>query len=307
MVGVTVGHGPVDVLLIGAPKCGTTTLWSVLRSQDWFVAPRVKELHHFASPDPVADEVYRSWFPPSDDRDPERLRGEATPDYLSSFEAPRRIAEHNPDVRLVVALRDPVDRAVSAFQHARRVGAVPRGASLDQVYWDEARRRTLSRDWTRIRWDGMYGRHLARYLRAFRREQLHVLFLEELVADPDGALSSLGRFLGHPDLGADRLPHENASRDVVSPTLERLVVRSTRRLRRAGLLPESLALTRIRQAWAREPAPVRLEPTTVERLVTDLLPDVDLLETQLGRRPPWPRFGGPSSDAGVRDRAQVPA
>lgn len=281
-------RGPVDVLIIGAPKSGTTSLWAVLREQTWFVPPRVKELHHFSAVEPVADAVYRGWFPAR--TAPDQLRGEATPNYLSSYDAPARIRDHNPDVRLVVVLRDPVARAVSAYQHARRVGGVPRHASFEDVFTDEARRRVATRGWTRIRWDGMYGRHLTRYLQFFPQEQLHTMFFEDLVADPATALADLGRFLDRRLTKEGALPHENRSREVISPLVEWVTSRLVAKGRRAGVLPPDLDLSRIRGLWSRDATDPAIDPAFLRRVVEDYAADVDLTARLLDRTPPWPRF-----------------
>lgn len=291
---VAVG-GPVDVLVLGAQKAGTTSLWAVLRRQDWFVPARLKELDHFSARSPVPDEVYRSWFGPKSH--PSQLRGEATPGYLSAYPAPARIRAHNPDVKLIAVLRDPVDRARSAFHHARRIGKVDRRAALEDVYREEARRRVTERSWTRIRWDGMYARHLERYLEHFPREQLHVLFFEELVADPDGTLAGLWRFVGREGTVGAELPHRNRGRDARLPVVERTFAHlgRTQRARRWALAGR--ALRTVQRLQARELAPAPLAGEAVSQIVEDYAPEVDRLTALLGRRPPWPRFAGTATSS----------
>lgn len=291
MVVVSPQPGPVDLLVLGAQKAGTTTLWQILCRQSWFARARTKELHHFDRPDLVPDSEYRSWFRPTTDA--MQLRGEATPGYLSAYRAPARIHAHNPEVKLVALLRDPVDRARSAFQHARRIGKVDRHARFEDIYRDEARRRVTERSWTRIRWDGMYARHLERYLEHFPPEQLHVLFFEDLVADPEQTLAGLWRFVGREGTEGPRLPHANPGRDTRLPFVERAAVRLLRPEGSARRLPThraAPAVRAVRRRLTRELTVTPLSDGALDHLVADYAPEVERVSLLLGRRPPWPRF-----------------
>lgn len=292
---------PVDLVVIGAQKCGTTSLWTVLGQQDWFVPSRTKELHHFSAQAPVPDATYRGWFP--ERSGPGLLRGEATPDYLSSYDAPHRMHAHNPDVRLIAILRDPVERAVAAFGHARRIGAIGRREMFADVYRDEAVRRVTRRSWTDIRWGGMYGHHLRRYLELFPLDQLHVIFFEELVTDPARGLDGLWTFLGREGTNPVTFPHENSGRDARLPRMEAGLVRIRRRFPTAMGGARQRFLRRMRPALSRPPTPFELETALRARIDADYAPDVDVLARLIGRRPPWPRFAGPHASRETAHRA----
>jgi hypothetical protein len=279
---------PVDIIVIGAQKSGTTSIWAALARQPWFIRAHSKELHHFGAPRPVPDHVYRSWFPES--HRPDARRGEATPDYLASMRAPARIREHNADVRLIALLRDPVDRAVSAFLHARQLGHVGAHESFEQVFLEEAHRRTTRRAWTRIRWDGMYARHLQRYLDEFPAEQLHIEYFEDLTAHPVEALSRLWSFLGVDGATTAQFPHRNPSRTSRFPRLNGRMAVLERRFRRRGHVGAAAAIQRGRAAMYRPAEPVPLTDALSRRITAHYAEEVALLPKIVGRTPPWPRF-----------------
>ncbi len=109
-------------LIIGAAKCGTTSLHHYLGEHPKIQVARRKELSFFVDePLPRGEghrgvEWYRSWFSPDF-----AVRGEATPAYTSARfgVTPERIRSVVPDVKLIVCVRDPVARAVSHYPQAR--------------------------------------------------------------------------------------------------------------------------------------------------------------------------------------------
>jgi hypothetical protein len=279
---------PVDFLVIGAQKAGTSSLWAILQKQPWLLAPPTKELHHFDVVRGWSDETYRAMFPEATTEG--QLRGEATPDYLASYEAPGRIRQHNANVRMVVLLRDPVERACSAFLHAQRFGAVSARDSLEAVHFGEARRRVKGAKWARIRWDGMYAHHLQLYLHLFEREQLHVEFFEDFIHDPASVLRRVWRFLGVPGLALEHLPHANPARSSRAPRLTGALHRSRRSLRVRGYRRIAGRLHQLEKRVMSPAPPLELGARVDKKITLDYLPDVIALTHLLGRRPPWPRF-----------------
>jgi hypothetical protein len=280
---------PVDFLVIGAQKSGTSSLWEVLKQEPWLLAPPIKELNHFGETGGGrSEDAYRAMFPEPTAEG--QLRGEATPNYLASYSAPRRIYQHNPDVRMVVLLRDPVDRAISAFQHAQRLGAISARASFEQIYFGEAQRLARGLEWSRIRWDGMYGRHLRRYLEQFEPDQIHVEFFEVLTEEPFDAIHRISSFLGVPTPEFENLPRINPARGSYLPGLTNTLRKSHRSLRAKGYGRSAKILAYLNRMLDRPASKVELTAQLEERLVMDYRPDVIALTGTLGRRPPWPRF-----------------
>ena len=110
---------PPDFLIIGVPKGGTSSLlqWLSTHPQLW-CHPR-KELHFFNGAWEQGEAWYRAQFPVFA---PSRgvLRGEATPNYFLDPRVPERVAAAAPQAKLILLLRDPLQRAISWIEHLRR-------------------------------------------------------------------------------------------------------------------------------------------------------------------------------------------
>jgi hypothetical protein len=173
-----------NFLVIGAQRAATTLLHQLLLAHpDVYVPVRRKEIHYFDRYFERGVTWYEGYFPTADAARQYRAIGEITPDYLAIEAAPARIHGLLPACRLIAILRNPVDRAYSYYQHARR----SRNERRDfQTFMRE--------EPTALAW-GLYHQHLQRYLALFSREALLVLVYEELVRDPGPELARLTRFL----------------------------------------------------------------------------------------------------------------
>ena len=218
------GRGPgqgrlvPDYLIIGVAKGGTTTLAAWLNEHP-FVAPAAqKEVHYFDYQYELGEDWYRSNFPTKRSREEfasshgrRFLTGEASPSYISHHWAPARIATDLPEVKLIVALRNPVDRAYSQFQMSRRAGEEPLESFAEAVEAEEERLRPeLARSaadptyysgrlgaWSYLL-RSRYAEQLERWLELFPRERFHFVKTEELAESPDRALEGVAAFLGLP-------------------------------------------------------------------------------------------------------------
>lgn len=174
-------HGP-DFLYIGTSKAGSTWLFNVLaRHPDVFLASD-KGLYYFDAHFDRGADWYLDHFRGSDGL----VRGEVSHSYLSSPQAASRIAALAPGVRLLVCLREPVDRAFSDYLDLRKNQQFdgPFALALEKYP------RLLDR--------GHYATHLRRYLDLFPREQLLVQLFDELRADPQAYADRVFDFLGVP-------------------------------------------------------------------------------------------------------------
>ncbi len=122
-------RGLPDFVIIGAQKSGTTSLYDfVIRHPE--IAPALKkEMHYFSINYKFGEQWYRSNFPTNLSRryftkktGQKLLSGEASPSYLFYPTVPSRMKKVLPDVKLIVILRNPVDRAYSQYHHSRRKG-----------------------------------------------------------------------------------------------------------------------------------------------------------------------------------------
>ncbi|HEX7887148.1 MAG TPA: sulfotransferase domain-containing protein [Phenylobacterium sp.] len=189
----------VNFVIAGVQKGGTTALFDYLRDYPDIALPDVKELHFF-------DDDRRDWIQPDyadyHARFPApvaRPCGEATPIYAYWPNSLERIAAYNPAMKLVVVLRDPVQRAWSHWrmEYARGVESHPFAWCIRQ-----GRQRLFDADpWGHHREysyveRGFYGEQMERLYRLFPRAQVLVLTSDALRSDHGSALAAVRAFLG---------------------------------------------------------------------------------------------------------------
>jgi hypothetical protein len=201
----TAGLRPLpDFLILGAQKAGTTALYAYLRWHPEITGPSFKEVSFFDRHYAKGERWYRAHMPVRR----RSLVGEASPSYLFHPLAPERVARLLPDARLIALLRNPVDRAFSHYQHEVALGrerlsfeaAVDREeermqGELDRMLRDPSYFSLAWWNYTYVA-RGRYAEQLERWFASFPREQLLVLFTEELSADTAGTYRGVLDFLG---------------------------------------------------------------------------------------------------------------
>jgi hypothetical protein len=170
-------------LHIGPGKTGSTWLHEVLSLHpDVYLSP-AKDLYFFSRYYDRGIDWYQSQFmhAPLD----VRVVGEVCPDYLAHAEVAQRIRTVlGPDVRLMVTLRDPVDRAFSAYLYAAKHGQA------------QPTFRATVADRPEITDEGNYATLLHRYVEAFGADALRIGVFEDFVADPQAFLDGTTDWLG---------------------------------------------------------------------------------------------------------------
>ena len=189
----------VTFMIVGVQKGGTTALFDYLGDHTDIALSDTKEVHFFdddthdwARPDYT---VYHAHFPPADPRP----CGEATPIYSYWPNSLERIRAYNPAMRLIMVLRDPVERAWSHWrmEYSRR-------AETEPFAWciREGRQRLFAADpWGHHREysyveRGFYGAQMEQLLALYPRDQILVLTSEGLRDSPAATLDGVRRFLG---------------------------------------------------------------------------------------------------------------
>jgi Sulfotransferase domain len=179
--------GPPDVVGVGAQRAGTTWWWrGAIRSHPGFVReakPR-KEVHFFDRfwteevPGDLADR-YARLFP----RPEGAITGEWTPRYMHDYWVPPLLARAAPAARILVMLRDPVERYRSGLAREQRIAA-EHDAPLEIAIVGDAVYRS------------MYAGQLERLFELYPRERVLILQHERCSADPFGEMQRTQRFLG---------------------------------------------------------------------------------------------------------------
>lgn len=296
-------HTP-NLFVVGAPKCGTTSLCHYLGSHPDVHIARQKEPLFFCSDQTHTEpwkisraDEYLALFEPGAGLD---WRGEGSVWYLSSRVAAQRIRAVSPDARIIIMLRNPVDMAASlhaqflysgnetirdfeaayAAQPARRRGAIipSRAHAPDGLLYTEV---------------GRYAEQVERYLSAFARDRVAVLIFEEFFADPGREYAKVLAFLGLEREADVDFTARNERHAVQSVSLQRFLVK----LPELWDAPRRLPPGRIRDALGRRlerlnaalvaynnrGGRLRLPPETRRRLHADFADDIARLEDLLGR------------------------
>ncbi len=182
-------------LIAGAQKCGTTSLAGAVRQHPEVHLSRRKEIHFFDRHFERGLDWYGSQFTPK----PHHTQvGEATPAYMYDAAARERLSETLPDARIVIILRNPVDRAYSHYWHKRRLGDEPLPTFEEAIAAEPQRR---SRDNVRARIGfayvdrGHYVDQIEQLVDRQGRDRVHVMLLDDLVQDRVATMRALLEFL----------------------------------------------------------------------------------------------------------------
>lgn len=210
------------LIIGGTTKAATTSVYFYLAEHPDICASSMKEPRFFLDEDyPVKSsyrmgreelERYLDFYGHCED---ERIRMEATPDYLHSPGTAARIARHLPDGRMVFLLREPVSRLESWFRFARQDGMIAR--DMDFGAFVRAQRKgeaaSSAPQHLRVLEQGRYAGDLERWIRALGRNRVHVVFFEDLVADARSVVADICGCVG-----LDPAPLAELEYEVHNPT-----------------------------------------------------------------------------------------
>ncbi|UCG37660.1 MAG: sulfotransferase domain-containing protein [Candidatus Bathyarchaeota archaeon] len=206
-----------DFIIIGAQRCGTTSLYNYLIQHPWIAPASNKEVHFFDYNFGKGLAWYRAHFPSFLHKYYSRrvqgqdtITGESSPYYLFHPHVPNRILETAPQVKLIVILRNPVDRAYSHYHHERRLG-------FEALSFEEAIRREEERlegELERMIRDekyhsfnhqhysylsrGIYVDQIRAWMNLFPKNQILILKSEDFHNDPRTVYNETVKFFGLP-------------------------------------------------------------------------------------------------------------
>jgi hypothetical protein len=298
-----------NFVVIGAPKCGTTSLHRYLSEHPDIYLPIQKELHFFSRPfikqltagpkdrDVLADiprtfEEYAVHY--ADVRD-ETAIGEISPSYLYFADVARAINQRLGEVKIIVILRDPIQKAYSQYLHLVRDNRET--LSFYDALLAEGGRHVAG--WSAI-WryaeSSLYTERLRTYRDVFGDENVKVLIFEEFIADTRGSLTELLEFLSvRDDVPLTTTTVHHRSGKPRSKLLSSLLSKRSPLSRVAkAFLPRALTDSMQRRLWSlntlRKEA---IDARSMSYLQEYFRGDVAELESLLGRSLPWFRGGQP--------------
>ncbi len=297
--------------VVGAPKCGTTVLDHYLGLHpDVFMAR--KEMHFFGSDLHFGSQFYRrdeqAYLSEFDAGDGPKLSGESSVWYLSSERAAAEIKGYNPDARIIIMLREPVEMLHSLYHQFLFDGNenLPTFEQALAVECDRREGRRLPRlnYFPRGLWYRQtvkFAEQVRRYFEVFGRNRVHVVVYDDLLADALAVYGGVLKFLGlrpvQVDCGREVI---NGNKFVKHQALRALL--NDPALRKAVLalrpwLPQALfsALqkteSRLRKLNSSSAGRQPLDSELHHRLTEEFAPEVEKLGSLLGRDlSDWSRF-----------------
>lgn len=183
---------------IGAQKCASSWMHDILADHPQVDVASTKEVDFFSHRYELGLRWYEGQFVP---HDASTVRGEISPSYFHEPSATERALAYDPSLKILASLRDPVERALSQHRHLARLGLLP----ADDLRFETA----LATNPTYVE-QGLYHRHLARWIQAFGRDRVHVVLMDDIERDRVAVARDLYRFLG---IDAD---HRSAALDLRS-------------------------------------------------------------------------------------------
>lgn len=264
-----------DFIVIGAMRCGTTTLYEHLSEHPVIGLSRQKETDFFVESlnwkrGPL---WYSGLFDPS-----KPIHGEISPNYAkqSIFPGvPNRIRDHCPNVRLVYILRDPVERMISHYEHAQALGRNP--PNPDDLVGSSFYSNLLD--------TSKYAANLERYLEFFPQDKIRVLSFSSLKANPQSFFDEFLDFIGVQKITFARTGHANSSSELSSLSGPFKRVRRNRRLHNlwSTLSPETREKLRPMFSTRKKTPILRVSESVKERMAEDVLEDVQRLRSLTGQ------------------------
>lgn len=195
------GNHP-DFLIIGAQKAGTTSLFNYINEYAQnFISPKTKELYFFSENYNKGIPWYKAHFPLKTKNG--YLTGEATPDYLYYHKCAKRIHENYPDLKIIVLLRNPIDRAYSQYNFQRNSNKTKayNPLSFEEAIKDE-QTQTITEEFTynykyrSYLKRGHYYEQLKKWLEYYPEEQFMFIESEDFYNNTESYLGEVFNFLG---------------------------------------------------------------------------------------------------------------
>jgi len=288
-----------DFFIAGAPKAGTTAVHAALARHPALYMSAVKEPKFFLTdgPPPARGgpgdvQTYREHVWQRDDYEAlfaaapaGVLRGESTPFYLYNRDAQRRIRALIPSARLIVILRDPVERAHSNWAHLWSAGLDPVDDFVLACAEEQRRIEAGWADFWRYTSLGRYGDQLEHLYTVFPRDQVLVFRYHALIESPGLVLDQICAFLGVPQGVLAEVPRENVTAHPQLSLRHRTVAKALRASSAvSNVLPGATTLTgsleRVLQRDSRPRQPLTWEQR--QALLPRFEADIRLLEVITG-------------------------
>lgn len=184
----------VDFLIIGTQKAGTTSLFQYLIQHPEIYFSEIKEVNYFVFDQFYAkgEKYYHSFFSKYSHQ---KVIGSAYVHMLPCEKSIDRVLHYNPHMKFIVLLRNPIDRAISSFEYAKRNSWEDSNTSITEaINLEKERLQQEEYDLTYF-FNGLYNLHLNKWMKKFPKENFIILKQEDLHQSPQQTAESLFKFL----------------------------------------------------------------------------------------------------------------
>lgn len=284
----------VDFIGIGAPRCATTWIYECLKEHPQICGANKKEVSFFNKERKYNHGIdfYKKFFTECSN---DKLRGEFTPSYYSHSKVAARIHRHFPNTKIIASLRDPVERALSAY----RFGRFAKTRTGMYKSFEEALQKSPT-----LKDNGFYFKHLKSFYDIFSRDKIFIGIFEELKQNPTSTIQKIYKFLGveanfSPPSATSKISTTGSRGNRVKiPWLLNALHKLTDKIRKNqqlyALLDNSVLGTIHEKlvAWNKEPEKInqshptttdKIKPKTKQELREFYKKDIEKLEQLIGR------------------------
>lgn len=171
-------------VILGPQKCATTWMYRCLKEHPDVYMPDTDSIHFFNIHYQKGEKWYANFFT---DYDGESVIGEETPSYIRDDAVPRRLRDDLPSAKLLMSVRNPMDRAYSHYWHEKSKGKI--SFEFNEVFENY----DLFQNWVV---PGFYYRHVQRFLKEFPEDQVKLVFFDDLVNNDEAFIQDIYHFVG---------------------------------------------------------------------------------------------------------------
>jgi len=284
-----------NLFIVGAPKAGSTSFYNYLKEIPGIYMSPIKETDYFSiNLYPKNDhsrqirdkKQYLGLFEKVKD---EKIVGEASVSYLSNPEAPKLIHQVVPSARIIISLRDPIDRVFSHYLMQVRYGRLK--TSFHEQLQIELKHRTSYIEPGMKPEVGLYFQNVKRYLDIFSRDQVKIIIFEDLIKNTKGIVEEILRFLGinyslndfeglveNPFV----VPRTQAAKYILGSITARKIAKQ--------IIPKSTRRFLGQKVLATKQPKPKMDDDDKETLIKFYQDDAQKLQTLIERKLEWPNF-----------------
>lgn len=196
-----------QAIIIGVKKGGTRALIDMLKTHPQIISPR-GEVHFFDRDDifKYGIEWYIKQMPYSS---PDQITIEKSPSYFVTPEVPERLYRLSPSVKLILIVRNPIERALSDYSQLFNPGRTSRNISFEDLVLDAQNHVDSTRSVIRV---SCYDIHMVKWLKYFSLQQMHIVDGDALIRDPVQEIINVQKFLGVKDFFQEDMFYFNKSK-----------------------------------------------------------------------------------------------